>query len=233
MGRRRALRPSGPRRPSPRTALLAVAALATAGVVLVGTLSGPGPELSAGGGGDPSSSEQAATGPAADAGSVDVSNLPIERGPFCDRIDDTAVPTALGRQVGTREHYTSGDLVPLAGGRTDVSHEFGCVFGAGDAEARAWVFVVPVTAADARALVDEALRDPDCDYPTDGPGYGRPGLTSVCERSGGRLEVTHRGRFGDAWLSCRLTLPRVEVAPARVRADQWCLHVATTLGSAD
>lgn len=204
--------------------------MATAGIVLVGTLSGSDQERPATGG-DPGSSESPAPRPSADGGSIDVSNLPIERGPFCDRIDDTAVPTALGRQVGTREHYASGDLVPRAGGRTDVSHEFGCVFGAGDAEARAWVFVVPVSASDAEELLDEALRDPDCSYPTDRPGYGRPGLTSVCERSGGNVEVTHRGLFGDAWLSCRLTLPGVDVAPARVRADQWCLHVATTLGS--
>lgn len=160
---------------------------------------------------------------------TDVSALPIEREPFCDLVDDQAVPTALGLPVARREHYTSGDRVRL-GERRDVSHEYGCVFGAGDGEARAWVFVPPVSPADARRLVDDARRDPACTFPSPSLGFGRPGLTSVCER-GKSTEVTHAGLFGDAWLTCRLTVPGTETLSARARADRWCLHVVTTLGA--
>lgn len=156
------------------------------------------------------------------------SDLALAREPFCDRLDDSAVPTALGAQVGTRRHYASGDPVELQGGAVDISHEYGCVFGAGDAEARAWVFAAPVSTPEARRLVREARGDATCSFPGGGPGFGSPGLASVCVEDGA-VEVTHRGLLGDAWLTCRLTLPGAEPASARVRADRWCAHVVATL----
>jgi hypothetical protein len=235
MGRRRASRP--PRRGTWLVGVLGLVGLVvTVAVVSAGVASTPEAP--------PEPPSQAATtestpspSPTPDPGSLDVSNLPVERGPFCDQVDDSAAATALGEEVSTRDHYGNGDRVRLAPGVTDVSHEYGCVFRAGDAEARAWVFAPPVSTAEARRLVREARSEPGCDVESTGR-FGRPSVTTVCERGDGPgAVVTMAGLFGDAWLTCRLTddaADSVETGDdgeVLTRAESWCLHVVTTVGA--
>jgi hypothetical protein len=168
---------------------------------------------------------------------LDLSNLPVARSLACESLHDRELVAALGADVVDRDDYTSGDTIEIAPGVTDIAHEDGCVFTAGDAEARVWVFAAPVGTPEARRLVRETRGVRGCTFPRDGTGFGSPGLTSVCPvrpRDGEppAVAATLRGLFGDAWLSCQLSGPASE-GPAAVlqRADRWCVHVATTLGA--
>lgn len=223
-----------PRRRSRRTWvwLAALAVLVVAGVTVPGLLpertSGPQQDSrtvpAPAEGSAPLSSLPSPTAPA------DLSALPIAREPFCDRIDERYAAAALDGQVAERTSYGPGDSVSLAPGLTDVAHEFGCVFGSDAGEAKVWVFTAPVTESEARAMVEDARGQRECSYPEDALQYGTPGVVGVCRLSGGRVQVTARGLYGDTWLTCQLT---VEAGPgdALARAEPWCLHVATSLGA--
>ena len=164
--------------------------------------------------------------------SADLSGLPIARELSCDTLDDSAVATALGGQVGTRDSYGNGDRVRLAPGITDVSHEYSCSYRAGDAEATVWVFAAPVGTSDARGLVTEARRERGCEAVDATVDYGDPGLTTLCSPRRQEVAVTKRGLFGDAWLSCRLTVADGSSRESVLaRGERWCVHVATTLGA--
>lgn len=218
-------RPQGVR----RGAVLVVALLASAGVVYAG-LRDPGPDRSA-----------AAPTPSASPtplSSLDVSDLPITRGPFCALLETRDVETALGGPVATTNHYDSGDRAPLAPGLTDVAHEYGCGYGAANgARARAWVFAEPVTTATAASLAREAAGGTGCRPVPDSPRFGTPSASTLCRAADpAATVVTLRGLFGDAWLTCQLSTPRTGPAAATAsdttrRAEQWCLRVATTLGA--
>ena len=166
-----------------------------------------------------------------------LSNLPVARNLACQTLEDRELAAALGGDVDDRDDYTSGDTIEIAPGVTDIAHEDGCVFRAGVAEARVWVFAAPVGTPEARRLVKETRGVRGCTFPRDTTGFGTPGLTSVCPvppRDGepAAIAATLRGLFGDAWLSCRLSAAAGEGPNAvRQRADQWCVHVATTLGA--
>ncbi len=136
--RRRARR----RRTARRLLLLAVVLAVTVGVVYVGIRDRTtGPTGAEGSSPSPSSTPSPSS-------SVDLSDLPIERGAFCDQLDQRNVEDALGGPVSDTSHYDSGDRVALAPGVTDVSHEYDCTFEAADGtEARVWVFAEPVTPA--------------------------------------------------------------------------------------
>jgi hypothetical protein len=165
---------------------------------------------------------------------VDLSQLPIEREEFCDRLDDSDVQGALGGPVSATKHYGSGDRVALAPGVTDVSHEYNCTFDASSgAEARVWVFAEPVTATVGRRIVGDARDESGCVVRPDPPTFGTPSVGTVCRTSEpSARSVTLRGLFGDAWLSCRLSTPGATSAVETAqRADQWCVRVATTLGA--
>jgi hypothetical protein len=200
----------------------------TAGVVYVAIRDRTGGSPAAS---DPSVSASTIPSPSS---SVDLSRLPIERGEFCDRLDQDDVEDALGAPVSDTRHYGSGDRVTLAPGLTDVSHEYDCTFGASSgAEARVWVFAEPVTVAVGRSILREAARERGCSVRPDPPTFGRPSIGTVCRgtRPAAR-SVTLRGLFGDAWLSCRLSTPGAAGAVGTAeRADQWCVRVATTLGA--
>ncbi len=190
--------------------------------------------------GRPTASDGSSTAsPSASLGGLDVSNLPIARSPFCGLLDDAAVQEALGGPVDSARDWSDGDQVRLEDGLVDVAHEFGCAFAGGGAEARAWVFAAPVPPATALALTRQAQREAGCVAAAAAPVFGRPGTTMVCRRGTGpaaAVEVTSRGLFGDAWLTCRLTAPRTPGEPAAAvadRAEQWCVHVVTTLGARD
>jgi hypothetical protein len=163
---------------------------------------------------------------------VDLTALPIPRGPFCDLVDDDSLVTALGGPVSSSDHYGNGDQAQLAPGVRDISHEYSCTFDtASGAQARAWVFAAPVQTAEARTLGKQAAGAPGCRPIAGKLKFGRPSTTTACRRHGAS-EVTLRGLFGDAWFSCQLTLPGTTSTRAAVRSTQrWCVHVAETVGA--
>lgn len=163
---------------------------------------------------------------------VDLTALPIPRGPFCDLLDDTDLVTALGGRVSRSDHYNSGDRAHLAPGVTDISHEYGCSFyAASGAAARAWVFAQPVQTGQARALARQASHASGCRPVASTPTFGRPSATTACRRKGA-TEVTMQGLFGEAWFSCQLTVPGDRPLRGSVRrTESWCVHVAEKVGS--
>ena len=173
-----------------------------------------------------------------DLAGLDLSGLPIERTAFCDVLDEGDVETALGAPPTGTAHYDSGDRAQLTTGVTDVAHEYNCTFDSATtgAQARVWVFAEPVTAEVGRSLAREARRQAGCTVVEDAPRYGRPSAATSCQTtSPAGQEVTLRGLFGDAWLSCRLSTSGGDGAqqPQEIvqRAEQWCVRVATTLGA--
>lgn len=184
--------------------------------------------------------ERAAAGPSPSAPTsearLDLANLPIRRTLDCSAIDDEKVRLAIAWQVTHRDSYRNGDRAEVAPGVTDIAHEDGCVFGGDDTEARVWVFSAPVGTSEAQSLVREARREPGCTSPDITTSFGSPDLVDVCrarDAAGRRAVVaTLRGLFGDAWLSCQVS-DAGDANPDDVvsRAEQWCVHVATTLGA--
>ena len=164
---------------------------------------------------------------------VDLSNLPIARGPFCDALDDGEVEDALGAELADTGHYDSGVRAAMSPRVRDLSHEYNCTFRAGTgAQARAWVFAEPVTPRVARTILRDTRGQKGCRPLAGAPTFGTPSDASRCRTRGGGRSVTLRGLFGDAWLTCQLSRPPSESAPETVRrAQQWCVRVATRLGA--
>jgi hypothetical protein len=199
-----------------------VALLVTAGVVAVLLARSPGAP-------DPAAAPATTSSPSGTPlEGVDVSDLPVARAPFCGSLDEADVVEALGSPVSGTAHYTVGERVLLAPGVRDVSHEHDCTFrGAAGAQARAWVFAEPVSRTVARRLVAGARGQQGCQVVGRGPRFGTPSVTTRCTAGGAPVRsVTLQGLFGDAWLTCRLTLPGAE-PDAVVRAEHWCVRVAT------
>jgi len=164
---------------------------------------------------------------------VDLSNLPIPRRlDECAVLDGDPVREVLGAPVSLRQTYASGDRVEVSPGVTDVVAEDGCVFRSPGADARVWVFSAPVGTAYARTLVRQARRTPGCTPRGDATGFGEPTLTDVC-RDGdpATTTATLRGLFGDAWLSCQLSVEDERAEEVLDRAQTWCVEAAVTLGS--
>ena len=186
---------------------------------------------------DPSPASQVPpTSPVPGTGPVelDVSRLPIPREPFCGNLDGAEVGRALAGDLEDASAYATGDTVRFAPGVRDVAHEYVCVFSGSQAEARVWVFAAPVTRAEARRLVRQTRAVAGCREVRTGTAYGRPGITRLCRERGEagdeQWEVSARGLFGDAWLSCQLTAADPGEDVTR-RAERWCVHVATELGA--
>ncbi len=152
----------------------------------------------------------------------------VQRAPFCDRIHPEAVREALGGD-GELTAYGNGESAEALPGGGDVSHEYGCVYsGADGADARAWVFAPPVPAEKAAALAATAPGK-GCEIQPDAPAYGDPSVALVCRTRDGAT-ASYRGLFGDAWLSCSLTLPagseNAGNRPLLERTGRWCVAVA-------
>ena len=162
---------------------------------------------------------------------VDLSNLPVRRTQDCAVLDGDPVREALGAPATLRQGYVSGDRVEVSPGVTDVVAEDGCVFRAPRADAHVWVFSAPVGTAYARTLVREARRTPGCSPRPDETGFGDPTLTDVCATGGPGTTATLRGLFGDAWLTCRLSVEDEPAGEVLDRAQRWCVEVAATLGA--
>lgn len=172
---------------------------------------------------------------------LDLSGLPVPRSAFCDVLAEDDVTQALEGPVSGTAHYDNGDEIEVRPGYVDVSHEYGCTFEAADGTvAKAWLFARPVNRNEARSLVRRARRGRNCALP-ETIGFGRPGLTSVCEVAGaaGQADRSVRARleglFGDSWVGCEISEPldagtgsgrRADVVQ---RADQWCTEVVTAM----
>lgn len=159
-----------------------------------------------------------------DLADFDSSTAVVQRGAFCDLIPDEAVDEALDGGEGDLTAYDNGtdsDAVP--GG--DVAHEYGCRFAADGVEARAWVFAPPVSTKRAKALV-KASNAKGCRAQPEAPAYGKPSVALICS-AGDRREVSYRGLFGDAWLTCTIATPAgVEESDQVDRAGRWCVAAA-------
>lgn len=217
-------------------------AVTVAATLLVGPLDPTGADPQ--GRSAPEDSPSAATdgtGPAAAGGpapaDVDLSSLPIRRAlEDCSVLDGDPVQDALGAPVSLRQAYRSGDRVEVAPGVVDVVAEDGCVFRSPRADARVWVFSTPVGTAFARTLVREARAAPRCTPAPDRTGFGDPTLTDVCTTrargdGAGTTSATLRGLFGDAWLTCRLSVEDGSPGDVLARAQRWCVEAAASLGA--
>ena len=218
------------RRTSVRVLLVLVALVLTGGAVYAGLRAGDDGAASP-------TSPAGANAPGSHGTSladVDLSDLPIERRPFCGRLSQHDVETALSGPVASTAHYDSGDRLTFTPGVTDISHEYGCRYrGESGIAAQVWVFAEPVSATVGRRIVRDASDDPGCSAVAQAPTYGTPGAGTMCTtKKPAARAVTLRGLFGDAWLSCRVAVPGGgSAADAVRRTDQFCVRVATTLGA--
>jgi hypothetical protein len=154
----------------------------------------------------------------------DTSAVAVARAPFCDRLAPEAVGEALEGDPADEGAYGNGDDLP---GDLGVAHEYGCWATTDDgATLRAWVFAPPVTQQRADQLVTAAGREENCTRQEDAPAYGDPSVAVVCGGPDG-VTASYRGLFGDAWLSCSLSLPgRTSQDQLIERAGRWCVAVA-------
>ncbi|TIC87531.1 hypothetical protein E8D34_10485 [Nocardioides sp. GY 10113] len=195
-----------------RALLLAV--LLTFVPVAVGVLLAGGPTA-------PAPPPPAYTG--TDLADYDATAVAVARADFCSRIVAEAVTEALGKEAGKASAYANGDRVQVDGSR-DVVHEYGCSYRAGRGRAEGWVFAPPVTAARARELASARPGD-GCRRVADAPALGGPSSAVLCP--GESATLTYAGLIGDAWLTCRLTLPgSTPEQELTQRAGRWCVAVA-------
>jgi hypothetical protein len=161
--------------------------------------------------------------------SLDPSTLVVRRDAFCSGLGPDVLTQALGTADYDGHSYGNGDPAWLTESVKDVSHEFDCTWQAVDGtRARAWVFAPPVTPGQARRLAREAAAARGCGSLPGGLAFGRPSTGLLCQADGA-LEASYRGLFGDAWLSCSLSVPVAGVDRAGLldRARRWCVSVAT------
>jgi len=159
----------------------------------------------------------------------DSSSVTIARGAFCDRLPSAAVSAALGTGAKVARGYDSGQRASVGAGSSDVMHEYGCTYAAGPAQAHAWVFAPPVSESQAHTMIGSL--DKGCQRPKSAAAFGSPTMATVCGTTA--RTATYRGLFGDAWLSCSLTLPKGKVDETALvdRAGRWCVAVAQAASS--
>ena len=159
---------------------------------------------------------------------VDTTVLPVQREDFCADIPGEAVALVLGTEDFTGSAYADGDKAQVFPGLTDISHEYGCTFYAKAKKrtARAWVFAPPVSNDRARAVIKATVQAKGCQKIPKAPKFGKPSLALLCG-SEKAPEISFRGLFGDAWLTCTIK-PHQPPATKGVlqSAENWCLAVA-------
>jgi hypothetical protein len=162
---------------------------------------------------------------------VDLSGLALPRTSPCTQVEKLGVESALGSAVTASEHYAPGDRVQLGPGLRDVAQEFGCSYRSSTgAEARVWLFSQPVSRGDAARVLGQVRTAKGCRALQGGPVFGSPTTTTSC-LVGRTRTVAMRGLFGNAWLTCELTVPPGGGGSDPVRRTQrWCVGVATALG---
>lgn len=159
---------------------------------------------------------------------LDVPSVRLARAEFCDQVPEASVRRALGAAPDSDRSWGNGDPVP-DGATGDLAHEIGCSWSADDGSAAsAWVFARPVTAAFAGTLVRTATRRRGCTTEQTSV-FGSPALLQTCAASGAE-RLRRAGLFGDAWLTCEVTVPGgVPAAERRQRLDDWCATAVATL----
>lgn len=157
----------------------------------------------------------------------DTTTVTVPRAAFCAAVPAGNVEEALDGPAASDRTWVNGDPAPLTDSIQDVAHEYGCAWVSQvGATARAWVFAPPVDPVRAATLVRMASRPKRCDK-VPGPAYGDPSVALICSGDG-QVEASYRGLFGDAWLTCTVTVPAAGVdRPAlQDRAGRWCVAVA-------
>lgn len=152
--------------------------------------------------------------------SYDTGRAVVTRAEFCELVGPDALEEALG-EVVEPETWGDGDRIDV-GARRDAVQEFGCRWPARAATGAAWVAAPPVSLDLARRLVGEQ-PGAGCSHVTDAPAYGDPSRAVTC--ADGTLRFA--GLFGDAWLTCELRGPDVDVDAA----GRWCVAVAEAASS--
>lgn len=152
-------------------------------------------------------------------------DVALVRDSFCEAVPAEAALEALEGDPESAKSYDNGQRARLGDDVRDVAHEFGCAWLTSRATARAWVFAPPVTRHSARVLAREVRTEPGCTSVPGAPDFGRPSAALVCE-VGTEVEVSYRGLFGDAWLTCTLSSASgVTRAELTDRAGRWCVAV--------
>lgn len=143
--------------------------------------------------------------------------VPVRRDP-CAGVP-AAVLDNLGAGEDDVERWQPGQTLPDS---AQVADEFGCRV-SGDVTATAWVFAPPVSAREARGLLEEMPRT-RC-RPAPGPAFGSPGAAYSCDLEGGTQVHGVRGLLADAWVTC-------EVAGGdAATANRWCAAVLESLST--
>ncbi|MQW74859.1 hypothetical protein GHK92_03150 [Nocardioides sp. dk4132] len=206
---------------SARPLTLVVAAIALTGLVVLAGVLALAVDRSPSAEGE----DAPAVSPSITLADLDTSTLVVRRESFCATVAPQSVVAALDAEPQRETAHAPGDRAELAEGVRDVAHEHGCSWTGGDATARAWVFAPPVAPGQARAAATSARKVEGCSPLPDAPSYGVASVGLACRTDRG-LEISWRGLFGDAWLTCSLRdrdAPREELVD---RAGRWCAAVA-------
>ncbi len=131
----------------------------------------------------------------------------VGRAPFCEAVPADVVEQALGAPPEVTRTWDDGQRTLLAPGVRDIAHEHGCAWSAQGVTARAWVFAPPVTLPRASDLADAAGRAEGCRTLKGAPAFGRSSTGLFCAEGSRTPQLSYRGLFGDAWLTCALSVP--------------------------
>lgn len=155
----------------------------------------------------------------------ETTGLAVQRAAFCDLVPQAALAAALGGPPEDSASYVDGQRAAVTASLTDVAQEYDCTWSAGtgkdQATARAWVFAPPISPQLGTRLAREQVQADGCRRLHGSPAYGDPSAATLCRTRAGR-EVSYRGLFGDAWLSCSVT----GGSGLADRVDPWCVAVA-------
>jgi hypothetical protein len=167
----------------------------------------------------------------------ETSGLVVRRASFCGAIDPRQVKAALGADSEAERSWDNGDRIEVTDGVRDVVHEFGCEYVAGAVTARAWVFAPQIDARRARQLAKAKGPGGLCTGPVARAApYGEPSSLLSCLSEGTYL-TSYQGLFGDAWLTCELSVTapaageQPEIAHLVDRTGRWCVGVALAASS--
>jgi len=196
---------------------LRAAAVLAAPVLLLGACTSDEPDTST-----------APSTPSTPLASYATDSVALDRGPFCEDLSEAAVKDALGGTATSSTTYGNGDRARVTADVRDVAHEYDCTYTSADrTTARAWLFAPPVTVERAHDLARQARGGKGCRPQKDAPAFGQDSVALLCA---GDSDVTasYHGLFGDAWLSCSLTVAKGTLADPELtdRTGRWCVQAA-------
>jgi hypothetical protein len=163
-------------------------------------------------------------------GLLNTSAMHLARIDFCKLVPQAAVADAVGSKKSDGSSYGNGDTAQVTSTVNDVSHELDCTYSAPQGDtARAWLFVPPVSARQARKIVRASGQEPGC-HADNGPAFGDPTEKQICTTGPGQHRVRYAGLFGDTWLSCEVSA-RAPLSEVDTRAAAWCVQVTGVLNT--